>query len=307
MPAIDGPAEGCHVAIERKQRSWLKWVAAAVVTVLVVGGFWRWKFVEWREEALLGCINVNKLSTDDIIRNCTELIKLEPSNAAGYHGRGVAYGRTRDYQRALADLDTAVELKPNDPFGVLERAEIHRDLNQYQEAIADFTAAIDLFKTGNTLLPQSADAAIAGVYEKRAEAYRATRQHDLAIADLSETIRRGHSWNVERRALLYLEKGDIDNAIADCDLLIKNDPRESLIYLYRGVAYGRKGDYDRAVSDFDFAIKLAPRYAVAFEQRGHVFEEKGEKLRAVADYREALRIDPSLVVARAALKRLGLE
>jgi tetratricopeptide (TPR) repeat protein len=289
----------------------LKWIAIAAVLVLVAGGYWRWRSMAFYEKLKFDCSDRNNVSANEMISKCTELVDYAPKYASGYSERASAYARKGDHGQAIADLDAAVKLDPGNPSFPHTRAGIYRDLGQHDRAIVDYTTALNLFLEAKHPGLQGAERLnvirITETYQKRAESYRETRQYDLAIADIDETIRRGKGWNVETRARLYLEKGDFDTAIAEYDQLIKERPRESLFYYLRGAAYGSKRDYDRAIADFDAAIKFAARYASAFEKRGRAFEEKGEGSRAVADYRTALSIDPSLTFARAALKRLGIE
>jgi tetratricopeptide (TPR) repeat protein len=60
-----------------------------------------------------------------------------------------------------------------------------------------------------------------------------------------------------KRGASFFEKGDFDNAIADCTEAIRLDPKDALAYLNRGLAYRSKGDSDKAIADFKEAIRLA--------------------------------------------------
>jgi Flp pilus assembly protein TadD len=63
------------------------------------------------------------------------------------------------------------------------------------------------------------------------------------------------------RGAAHLNKGDIDQAIADYTEAIRLDPYDAEAYNGRGFAYGSKGEYDRAIADYTEAIRLNPNYA----------------------------------------------
>jgi tetratricopeptide (TPR) repeat protein len=64
-----------------------------------------------------------------------------------------------------------------------------------------------------------------------------------------------------RRAQAYLNRGDIDPAIADDSEAIKLEPQNISAYVGGALAYFRKGDRDRAIIDFAIADRLDPKTA----------------------------------------------
>ncbi|MGP0091930.1 MAG: tetratricopeptide repeat protein [Xanthobacteraceae bacterium] len=54
----------------------------------------------------------------------------------------------------------------------------------------------------------------------------------------------------------YVNKGEIDRAIADCNEAIRLEPKQTPAYAYRGVAYEKKGDPKNAKVDFETALSL---------------------------------------------------
>jgi tetratricopeptide (TPR) repeat protein len=61
------------------------------------------------------------------------------------------------------------------------------------------------------------------------------------------------------KAVLYMQDGQNDKAIAAYTEAIKRSPKYSLAYIGRGDAYLAKSDYDRALLDYDEAARLDPR------------------------------------------------
>jgi len=99
------------------------------------------------------------------------------------------------------------------------------------------------------------------------------------------------------RAIVYLNKGDYETAISDCNNAIANDPTNIRAYTNRGIAYGNMGKYDRALEDFNTAIKLDPFYEKNYNNRGIVYARKGDYDTAIIDYTKAIELNPESIDA----------
>ncbi len=64
-----------------------------------------------------------------------------------------------------------------------------------------------------------------------------------------------------------------------------SDPRTG-----RALIRLQQGDADKALADLNAAIKCNPKYQIAYAARGQAFENKGDTARALADYRQALKL-----------------
>ena len=87
---------------------------------------------------------------------------------------------------------------------------------------------------------------------------------DRADRDASAYANRGYVW---------LIKGNLDNAIADCSEAIRLDPEVALTFANRGRAWARKKEFDKAIADYTEAIRLDPRDASTYAGRGYVSEQ----------------------------------
>src|SRR5690242_3218532 len=99
------------------------------------------------------------------------------------------------------------------------------------------------------------------------------------------------------RCALWITKGSVDRAIADCDEAIRLNPKDADAYVNRGSSHAAMRDYDRAIADFDAAIRLNPALAMAYNNRGVARRNKGDLAAAIADYGEAIRLAPNLAMA----------
>src|SRR6185312_15201395 len=80
----------------------------------------------------------------EAIAHFQDQIRLNPSDAAAYFNRAIAYGGMDDLAKSLADLDRAVRLKPDYVEAYANRGVAHLFLNDPKRAIEDFDTAIKL-------------------------------------------------------------------------------------------------------------------------------------------------------------------
>ena len=118
------------------------------------------------------------------------------------HGRD--YLKNRDYTRAIANFDKAIELNPNHA-SYYARGEAHHKNRDYARAIEDFTIAIKF------------NPSHASVYRNRASAYYNRGEYDRAITDCTKVIELDSNYASAYyiRGRAYDKKGDSSRASAD--------------------------------------------------------------------------------------------
>lgn len=62
----------------------------------------------------------------------------------------------------------------------------------------------------------------------------------------------------------------------------------------RGMALGRRGRTQDAIADYDAALAQDPFFALALYQRGLLYQQLGQQIRAEQDLQRARQIDPRL-------------
>lgn len=99
---------------------------------------------------------------------------------------------------------------------------------------------------------------LAGAYNWRGEAYRISKQYDLALADYARSIEINPNsvFPFANRAEVYRMQGKFDLVIADATAAIRIDPMLNASYAIRGMAYEKTNDLDRARADFNKALEL---------------------------------------------------
>jgi len=89
-----------------------------------------------------------------------------------------------------------------------------------------------------------------------------------------------------------LDKGNLDQAIADFTGAILLKPDFFAAYMNRGTARRKKGELDLAISDYTEAIKLKDDIYDAYTLRGICYGKKGKYEEAIADLTKALEKKP---------------
>lgn len=178
------------------------------------------------------------------------------------------------------------------------------------QRIEYFTEAIKLDPTLSEYLhqgcriPSEADVAfdpdkptLANAYYRRAQPEGDfNKNHDRAIADLSEAIRLDPEFQVayNQRGVRYYETGDFDRAIADFTVDCRLGPHDRVGHVIRLSKLVEMGAYDLAIADMKESIRLfgdsmsgVELYCVYF-RRGEFYYDKGKYDQAIADYSEAI-------------------
>src|SRR5262249_54851492 len=89
------------------------------------------------------------------------------------------------------------------------------------------------------------------LYEDAIRFYSINLALQPAHAEVHETV-----------AQIWQEKGDLDEAIAECRKTIELEPKSAGVHNLLGVALYRKGKVDEAVAEYRKAIELDPKGAM---------------------------------------------
>ncbi len=224
---------------------------------------------------------------DRAIADIDKAIEIRSNFAEAYCNRGIAYSHKEDYERAIADFNEAIAINPNFALAHYNRAKAHYDKGDSARAIANYNKAITI------------DASFTAAFINRGIAYRHEGDFDRAIVDYNRAmaINPNDARCYYNRGNAYDDKGDYERAIVDYDKAIAINPDYSEAYCNRGIAYSKKSDYDRAVADFDRAIAINPNLAQAYYSRGNVYLLNGNLDHAIADCNKAIARKPNFADA----------
>jgi tetratricopeptide (TPR) repeat protein len=224
---------------------------------------------------------------DRAIADYDSALQLRPDFSKVFDGRGLAYERKGDHDRAFQDFDQAIRLDPNFSEAYHHRGRAHQGKNEFVQALQDFDQAIRL------------DPNSANPYYYRGEIYQQQGDSTRALQDFNRAIELNPNFTAAlvRRGLLRLKNRDYDQAIPDFERTIRLEPNSAPAFYDRGLAYEGKRDYRRAIPDFDAALRIQPGEPDALYARGLAFSYTGNYVQALWDYNHSLAANPNNVEA----------
>src|SRR5262249_21551226 len=168
-----------------------------------------------------------------------------PRESRIFHERAIAYNGLRQYDKALAAADRAIELGDNSPWLRSHRGSALLSLERFDEAISDFNRFRNGGDTGMAL-------------QFRGECYVRKRQWREALADFNELVRLEpdnlYCWHL--LAVAQLAAGNLDDYRSTCAKMLERfgqtkSPAEALWITYAIVTR------DDALSDKSELVRLA--------------------------------------------------
>ena len=186
------------------------------------------------------------------IADLSQAIKLDPKASSHFYNRGLAYLQSDRPELAIADFDAALSLKPGDPLALLARGRALLERGEEAKARADFDAALKPDPNDYRMLL------------RRAEAYRQAGRADQAVAYFTEIVARlpgpDHGAAVSGLCRARADQGkDPAQAISDCDAALKLSRGDVGALIARGTARMKLGKLDQALADFDEAVADDPK------------------------------------------------
>lgn len=92
------------------------------------------------------------------------------------------------------------------------------------------------------------------------------------------------------RGVAYLQKGEMDKALADADKAVKFNVGWSA-HMFRAGIYAEKGNQPKTLEDLSKTVELNPKYKDAYMQRGYIFLQQKKFNEAAADYTKVISLD----------------
>jgi tetratricopeptide (TPR) repeat protein len=248
-----------HVLLEYASNLLLAQQLPEAVTALEEG---RRKFPKNSEfSRRLAEINIQKGNVDDALAQFDNMIVADSTNFEAWYGKGLLLARMKDTARAIDALEKSFSLVPINYTG-MALANIY--VAQKNPRAIDICNTILSYDSANV---QTDPVFMKGVY------YADTRQHDSAIKQFDECIRR--DWKMTDA---YIEKGII--------------------------LYERK-QFNEAIKLFSMTTTVSNTDADGYYWLGRCYETTGKIQDAIENYERAVALDNTFTEARAALRRLG--
>jgi serine/threonine protein kinase len=259
-----------------------------------------------------------------------DLLQKKPNDDVRYAvlvNRGLLWLERRDWERAVADLQTAIGLDGRHYQAYETLAQVRRRQDRPDEAVELFSRAI-------ALRPE-----LAPLYRARAEVELARKdptpaQRARALTDLDQAIRLGAKQNpllvasdhTNRGRLLHLDHREkkalaacdaalklvpthadalrlrldvllalkqYDDMIGPCDALLAQGRPSADLHELRGLARAGRMDYAGAIEDDTRALALRPGSVPLLARRGALYLVTDASRLALRDFAEVIRLDPA--------------
>ena len=202
----------------------------------------------------------------------------------GYYNRGVYYQDIeKNYEKALADYNKAIEINPNYYFAYSNRVSVYMNQKKYNLALIDLHKVIDF------------DSSFAKAYNNRGLIYFYQNKYAFAMADFNKVIKLDSNYASAyiSRGLIYLNQNKYAFALADFNKVIELDSNYAPAYNNRGLVYEKTGHPDLALEEYTKTLKLDPNNELAYFNRGILFFNSRQYEKAKADFNKAEKLNPS--------------
>lgn len=234
-----------------------------------------------RADSLADC---NSVGIERRIKGCSALISMYkgPESAGAYVRRGLAYGSSKQFEKALSDFEKALQFQPKNTQYKLYRGMALKDLRRHADALKEFTDVISLEPN-------------AFAYNERGTIHYAYERSDEAIADFSRAIQLKSDFTnaYYNRGLQYAKLKKSAEAESDFSSVLTYDAKDVGAYVARAELRVNSGRYTAALEDLNQAIRLDPNNGEAYFHRARVHATQGRYRDAVTDASKSHDIRPT--------------
>ena len=204
----------------------------------------------------------------------------------GYHyalkGRGKYYYESGQMDKALQDLDKALEVYPDEAAIYTLRGNIFRDQKEYEKSLTSYSQAIEL------------EPDIPTHYNNRANTYIRTGKSELAFKDYQKCLELEpkHKEALNNLGAYYHSKSDYELAFKSYSEALLAFPDLHTNYMNRSGVSISAGNYSLALSDINKYLEYKNPLPKGYYFKALALDELGKKPEALLALNEALKGDP---------------
>ena len=195
-----------------------------------------------RTLVLRGRAHLGMYAYDKALADLNRAIELQPAkNGRDLASRGRTYLAMREYDKALPDLNQAIELNPRDAELYYDRGTLYAEQEDDEAAFTEFHKALELD-------PEYVNAYIGRGYSQ----WRKGIKFKSVEFKQGETVYQGFEFeSVVNREL-------VDQALSDFDRAIERDPNSGYAYQLRSGIYFSLMDWPRYIADMKELVRIFP-------------------------------------------------
>jgi superkiller protein 3 len=219
----------------------------------------------------------------EAVKNCEESVRLEDSFFWSSHYLGKSYYELKNFEKALAAENRAIQIDPNMVDALQLRAAILLDFKRYDEALKDLTVAVKLGPN-------------AGIFYGLGAAYFQLKQYSKALENLTQAVKLNpdffEAWTLIAGSHLGFSQNweKSEEAAAQAVRIKPNDGNANFSL---GMAQLANGKLEESVKSFDISLKnQTPLPASAAVYRGYALIGLKKTVEAEDSFKQALTFKP---------------
>ena len=261
---------------------------------------------------------------EDAIVQFTSAIGIEPANADYYYARGLAYDKVNKFTEAREDYEKVIVFDAKNVEAMINLGDLCNKTGKYEEALKHLNQATALEKRNSRAYPmkvvallelerynqalKASDTAVAlndspMNFYYRGVIYRKLTNDVMAKKEFEKSILKDKKLPEPRLALAdLLLTTQTDQAMLQCNEVIKNDDRNTDAYIMRSRVYKQSLDYPNAINDISKNILIDPANANFYMLRGIYYQEFNQHTNAINDFSKYITLndaDPDAYFSRA--------
>jgi protein O-mannosyl-transferase len=216
----------------------------------------------------------------DSIRLFTHTVEVTGRNTIAHDSLGAAWFVARDYDRAAADYNAALEADPRDALA-------RYGLGLVQQAQGKPAAAAESFRAALAVDPGSAD-----MQRALGEVELANGNVAAATAALGKAVAKDPS-DLRARALLLLAQNDLNGAIAAYEEAARKLPDDAEVQNNLAAALAKAGRNAEALDHYLAALRLDPSLYDAHMNVAALLSRENRNAEALSHFRDAALLRPA--------------
>ncbi|MDX2413803.1 MAG: tetratricopeptide repeat protein [Bacteroidales bacterium] len=131
------------------------------------------------------------------------------------------------------------------------------------------------------------------IYQCKAEIYLLTGNVKAAESELTKSVKANYRnlEAVKMRASLYYESGDYEDALADCENILRQDPASFDLLILSAKTKSKLEDHEGALKNITLYRAMFPNDDKGFYEEGNIYFAQGKYLKAIPCFNHALDLN----------------
>ncbi len=211
-------------------------------------------------------------------------IKQDPGTSEPYFSKGLLLANQKRFDEAELAFTEGIARAKDSSVGYYYLGRVGVESKRLDQAVVNFERAI-----GINPAFEPAYVALASVHESQQERGKAIALYRKYLQEVNPRSREVRQHLVR----LYLGKKAYDEALAELDKILEEDPGDLDAQLRMGLIYGELKDYPKAISSLNQILTVRPDELKVRDYLGLIYEESKDHESAIRAYEHNLKLQPN--------------